>query len=480
MRKVTTTSVRSDVNSSVPGFLLSKTFVAVWSFAFALFFFGFATKWTFDPMTIGSFWPGRFFSAQADAILNGRLWIDNSYLPGECSFVDGKCYGYFGVAPSLIRLPLVSVFGIVNSEMTALFLSIAAGISLWSALDLCRRVLQRDCPRVAWQTAGYMAIAAVVLGPGGALMLVSDAYVYAEAILWSVAGMLLGANLFWRWWTEGKDRQFVGATLLLMFAAGSRPTAVLVGAVFAALVFVGRLFQRRLTLKAILGAIGIAVLPLMALTGGFYAKYGTPLPTGRYEGTNYVYIQRIMENNGGPYRSSSRFVPTAALAYLRPDSMRVSTDWPWVRFRFGRPFGDKSLERITYLPPLRDDSINVEPVVSLTDVMPIPLLATAAASVAIVLRRRQRFELVMLVGLATTLIIMLPTQTIASRYLGDFFPLLAVGTAFGATLVPRFRRLSGRVQAYSAVAIATVAVASVPIAMLLATQYNWTYRYGIQ
>lgn len=431
-------------------------------------------------MTIGSYMPGRFFSAQADAILNGRLWIDRTYLPGECSFVDGKCYGYFGIAPSLIRLPLVAVFGIENSEMAALFLSVAAGISLWSALDLCRRVLHRECPGVTWQAAGYMAIAAIVLGPGGAMMLVSDAYVYEEAILWSIAAMLVGANLFWRWWMEGKDRQFVGATLMFVIAAASRPTAALVGAVFAALIVVGRLCQRRLTLKTILGAIGIAVLPPMALLGGFYVKYGAPRPVAQYEGTSYVYIQRVMENNGGNFGSSARFVPTATFAYLRPDSVRVSADWPWVRFRFGRPFGDKPLERIAYLPPLRDDSINVEPVVSLTDVMPIPLVATIAASAAIVFRRRNRFELVMLIGLATAPLIMLPTQTIATRYLGDFFPMLAVGTAFGVTLVPRFRRLSGRVQTYSAFAIAAVALASVPIALFLASQYNWTYRVGIQ
>jgi hypothetical protein len=57
---VVVTSVK-ERNSAAVEFLLSKTFVAVWSFAFALFFFGFATKWTFDPSTIGSYWPGRFF-----------------------------------------------------------------------------------------------------------------------------------------------------------------------------------------------------------------------------------------------------------------------------------------------------------------------------------------------------------------------------------------------------------------------------------
>lgn len=155
-------------------------------------------------------------------MLNGRLWIDKAYLPGECFFSDGKCFGYFGITPSLIRIPMVPVLGIEGSEMTALFLAVAAGIALWAALDLCRRVLLRTTSDVNAHSAGFMAVAAVVLGPGGALMVVTDAYVYEEAILWAVAAMAVATNLFWRWWTQRRDRQFVGATIALVVAASSR------------------------------------------------------------------------------------------------------------------------------------------------------------------------------------------------------------------------------------------------------------------
>jgi hypothetical protein len=195
---------------------------------------------------------------------------------------------------------------------------------------------------------------------------------------------------------------------------------------------------------------------------------------------NYVNVQKIMANNDGSFGISARFVPTGAMAYLRPDSMSVSADWPWVRMRFGRPSGAGALERITYLPPLNQDSMNVEPIVSITNIMPLPFAATVMAAIAIVMRRRRRYELLILLALCTPLPVVLTNPTIASRYLGDFFPLLAAGTAFAAMFVPEFARLGLRWRRVISSGVIVLALASIPIAMMLATQYNWTYRFGIQ
>ena len=443
-----------------------------------LFFFGFATKWSFDPQTIGNYLPGHFFSAQADSMLQGRLWIDGADLPLECFVRDGNCYGYFGISPSLLRIPLVVVLGVQDSEMTALFLALAAGIALWSALDLCRRVILRDCRIISGTTAGYMVVAAIVLGPGGSLVLVSDAYVYQEAILWSVAGMLVAVNLFWRWWTERKLWQFVGSTAALVFAAGSRPTAMVVGAVLAVAILVACARARRISSRALLGAIALALLPLVAVFGSFFAKFGSYYPKGNYDGSSIVFIQQVVKNNEGQAGNSTKFIPTAALAYLRPFTFRTEDQWPWVRYRFGRPYGKGPLERIIYLPPAQKDSINVEPIVSITDVMPLPLVMTVLGAGAIAFRRTRRFELFVLAALSTPLLVMFTTQTIATRYLGDFFPLMAAGTAFGATLLPRFRRLGWSPRFYITLAVVALTLVSVPVVMMLASQYNWTYRYG--
>ena len=478
MSTVTATSVQANESSPTAEFLLSKVFVAVWSFAFALFFFGFATKWTFDPATIGSYLPGHFFSAQADAMLHGRLWIEESNLPLECFTRNGNCYGYFGLSPSLIRLPLVVVLGVQDSEMTALFLAIAAGIALWFALDLCRRLILLTSPTISRTSAGYLVVAAIVLGPGGALVLVSDAYVYQEAILWSVAGMMVAVNLFWRWWTERRTWQFVVATAALVFAAGSRPTAMLVGAVLAVAIMVACIRARRITLRTFLGVLALALLPLIAVFGSFYAKFDSYSPTGSYGGSSIKFIQNNVKQNGGQAGNSKTFIPTATLTYLRPYSFQTSSQWPYIRYRFGRPFGETPLERIIYLPPANKDSINVEPIVSITDVMPIPLVMTVLGAVAILLRRKRRFELFVLAALCTPVAIMFTTQTIATRYLGDFFPLLAAGTAFGATVLPRFRRLGWSPRFYITLVVIILTLVSVPVVMMLASQYNWTYRYG--
>lgn len=453
----------------------------LWSLAFALIFFGFATKATFDPHSIGNYWPGHFFSAQADALLHGRLWVAKTYLPGECFFSGGHCYGYFGLIPSLARIPLVVTFGIQRSEMTTVFLSIGAGISIWAALDLCRRVLRREDRVIDGFSAGFMGVAAIVLGPGSVLMLVSDAYVYEEAIMWSIAGVMVGINLFWRWWAEGKDRQFIGAVLALVVAAGSRPTAALVGGILAGGLVLVRLMRGRLGWRSVAGATVLALLPILAVVGVWSAKFGTPTPSwGNYEARNFTYTQYNIAQNDGQLGNSARFIPTAALAFVRPDAIRLQSDWPFVRFRFGRPYGNYPLERITYLPPANRDAINVEPIVSVTDVAPIPLIATALGAVAIARRRRQRFELLVLVASVSPIVIAATSPTLSSRYLGDVYPLLAAGTAFSATLVPRIRLVSRTRRRLLAALILILTVVSIPLAMGLAAQYNWTYILGLK
>ena len=461
--------------------LLSKHFPILWSIAFAIYFFAFSTKGTFDPATIGAYWPGHFYSAQADALLNGRLWIDKSNLPGECYFRDGNCYGYYGLAPSLLRIPLVLVLGVTDSELTPMFLSVAAGIAVWATLDLCRRVVVRENVIGDRLSAGFIAVAAVVLGPGSALMLVSDAYVYQEAILWSIAGVMVGINLFWRWWVDRRDRQFVGVVLAFTFAAGARPSVGFVGVVLAAGIILSGALRRTITWQKIAGAAVLAVLPLFAVVGVFSLKFESFMPPyDSYEGLNYEFIQYNMQNNDGEFGSSPKFIPTSMLAYLRPDTLAVETNWPFVSFRFGRPYGQEPLERITYVPPARRDSMNVEPTVSITNVMPVPLIATALSAVAITRRRRQRFELLILLALSTSLVVMATIQSIATRYLGEFFPLLAAGTVFSAALLPRFRRAGWNTRAVVTTVVVVLTIISIPIAAALAAQYNWTYRFGIQ
>jgi hypothetical protein len=83
----------------------------------------------------------------------------------------------------------------------------------------------------------------------------------------------------------------------------------------------------------------------------------------------------------------------------------------------------------------------VEKTTSLPNIMPIPLLAAGIALYASICRRRAN-ELVVLVAVASIGLMMSTTYAMTSRYLGDFYPLLAVGLAMSATMLGSAKRKS--------------------------------------
>ena len=44
---------------------------------------------------------------------------------GQCFERDSRCYGYFGVTPSLVRLPVIGILRYVRSALTPVFLTLA-------------------------------------------------------------------------------------------------------------------------------------------------------------------------------------------------------------------------------------------------------------------------------------------------------------------------------------------------------------------
>ena len=76
--------------------------------------------------------------------------------------------------------------------------------------------------------AVFMCVAAVTLGPGSVLILLADPFLYQEAIIWSIAGVMLAVNFYWRWLHSNNTRYLVLTVVFCIFAAGARPTTVLV------------------------------------------------------------------------------------------------------------------------------------------------------------------------------------------------------------------------------------------------------------
>jgi hypothetical protein len=48
----------------------------------------------------------HYYTAEAIALLHGHFYVRDTFLDGECFHLHGRCYGYFGLTPSLLRLPV--------------------------------------------------------------------------------------------------------------------------------------------------------------------------------------------------------------------------------------------------------------------------------------------------------------------------------------------------------------------------------------
>ena len=457
----------------------SKCFVLVMSCFTGLYAFAWSTKWTFNPFAVGAVLPGRFFTAQAEAMLQGQLWVEPQDLPAECIFRDGKCFGYFGIFPSIVRLPFILLFGSSIPESTAFFVSLAAGIAVWAAVDLCRRIVGHVCPEFSAPSAIFMIASSLALGPGSVLILLSDPYVYQEAIVWSIAATLVGGNLMWRWWNERHRWQMIAAILAFTCAAGARVTMAGIGLVTTFGILMLAKGSARVTRKMILALSLLCLTPLVASFGVLYIKFDAfTQPINSYEQASSPTWKPIIEKNGGVLVRAD-FLPTALIAYLRPDALRFSTDYPWISFRFGSGT-DSSLEEISYVPSSRRGSMYVERNTSITNVMPLALASTVAAGYSLIRRKRLSIEAVLLVALCTPALATAVNVGVTARYLGDIYPLVATGMAFSGSLIPQFGKLKkhGRVIIAGTVLVLTVfSLVALPV---LAMEYSWIYRYGIQ
>jgi hypothetical protein len=445
--------------------------------------YGWSTRWTFDPTLVTNYAPGRFFTEQANSMLNGYFWVPESALPIECFTIDGNCVGYFGVFPSLIRMPLVLIFGSSIPELSPLFIPIASGIVVWSALDLCLRILRRDHEENPRVSAWFLILVSIVVGPGSNLMLIFDPYIYQESIMWSIAGFLLAINFYWRWSHERKTWQVIGMILACAAAGASRPTTILTGLFLTVGIVIilrnERDLLKRLSFKLIL----LALVPFLTSFGVLALKMGSPtLDFSKYHAMPA--LQNVADKNGGSLEYSPRYIPTTMLSYFRPDALNIGNEWPWIRFLYGPPSQGplsgpwyNELKPVTYLPPLEEDSMWLERTTSITNTMPLALLATIVSGFTALRRRQWSTTLILLAGLSAPIVIFVQFA-IAARYLADFYPVLTLGTIFAASLIPRFTklRMSTRVALMSSISV--ILVFSIITVTMLGTQYSWLSQFG--
>lgn len=414
---------------------------------------------------------GDFYEAQARSFLAGRWAIEPGVLGIEAFEIDGEEHTYFGIVPTLARLPIVAMTDALDGRLTQTSMLLAAAVTLAAASSASWtvRCSVRGAAAVDRADLIIAAVVPLVVGSGSLVhYLAARAWVYHEAVIWGIALSVVSAAALIRHLLDGRDRSLVVSGIAAIAAIHTR-AAVGAGAVaMVALVAVvevlswcgDRQLRRRgdaarhgWVLLAGLSArvavarssrrLAIATMAVLVAVVGYVgvnqARFGEPLRLP-YETQTYVRIsperQAVLAENGGSF-FGLRFVPTTALNYVRPDAISLGRTFPFIGF--GPP--------ATVIGDVRFDTI--DPTASTTASMPALSVGAVAGVVLVVqaVRRRSPLRIMALptAGAAVGALACLTIGYIAHRYQGDALPFLVIATLPVLHRIPLLGRRTRRV-----------------------------------
>jgi hypothetical protein len=403
--------------------------------------------WVLWDMWSGSLNPLRgvsfdnLYDLQARAIFHGHLWVPKGSISLEAFVHNGHDYTYFGLFPSLIRMPVLLMTSSLDKKLTApslLLAWICAGFV--SALLLWRlRILIRGAVALGRAEAvSYGLLMATITGGSVLVYLAATPFVYGEDFAWSVT-LTLGSVFAFLGVLERPSRGRVLAAGLLVLAANLNrsPTgyACVIGALLVAGWFAlgkGGRSNRRFAVP--MAAVGL--IPLAVSCAVTWAKFGLPfgLPMAEQAWAKVNAHRRYFLAANGGKAFSVAFMPSTLTAYLQPGGISFSSAFPFIQLPTApaRTVGSAVLDQ-TY----RSGSIPAT--------MPLLLLLSCWGAVTAFRRRmvgQVRLTRIPMLTAAGCVVGVLVWGYIADRYMSDFMPLLVLASGIG--LVDIWRRVDQR------------------------------------
>jgi len=414
--------------------------------------------WTGRVDALRQLSPDDFYDLQGRAVLGGHLWVPNGSLGIEAFVHGGHEYTYFGLFPSLLRLPVLALTHAYDGRLTAPSMLVAwvvtgvvAPLLLWRV-----RVLVRGNAVIGWAEAAAGGVAVAAVTGGSVLMyLASEPKVSHEDLAWSVALTLAAVFALLGVLERPSWGRVTASGLLVLAAALDRaPTgyacclaAVLVAGWFALPA------RRREGGRWVFPMVLAGVVPLAVVGLVNWLKLGTPF--GLSEADQVwthlnAHRRRYLAASGGSGFGLG-FLPSTLTAYLQPVGVHLQSAFPWITLPTSpaRTVGSAVL----------DDTY---PTASIPASMPLYLLLGVWGLVTAFRRRpvgRVAVTRVLLVAMAAATSGVLLFGYLADRYLADFLPLLALAGFVG--LVDIWRRLAGRGRGPRVAVLALVAVLGV-------------------
>lgn len=377
-----------------------------------------------------------YYDAYARSMLQGHLDVPRSAIGVEAFTFEGKAYGYFGIAPALLRVPLVLIFPNMDGLWSRVMILVTATISLICGYALLR-MFRGPSRELTTAERILHSIFVVTAGIGSTIaFLVGRSYTYHEALAWSGAFALLFAWALARYFQRSQTKFLLLAAAFSFMAFHSRATtgagALLAIAIVAAILTVRAFWNpefaetifgfckvARPWRHAVIAATAVAIT-VAVYFGVNYAKFKTfdPLPL-RYYDFYHEFPVRMRITAGKQIHL--RNVPTAIATYFGVHGFRIKKAFPW--FYLEEEQTVICWPRNDVIEPFSTVPVSM-PALSLLAVIGIAALGSGANKN---LKRIRLSAVTLFVGGS----IVLATVGITERYLHDFYPALIICAATG-------------------------------------------------
>ena len=397
----------------------------------------------------------NFYDLQARAMLHGHLWLANGTIGIEAFVHDGRQYTYFGLFPSLIRMPILLLTSRLDGKLGApLILAAWLLTGLFASLLIWRvRILIRgQAPMGQAEAVSCGVLMATIMGGSVFVFLAATPYVFNEDLAWSIC-LTVGSFFALLGVLERPSWGRVIASLALILVANlDRVTtgwACVIAACLIAVWFgLGRGGQENR--RWFLPVFGAGVIPLVIGAAVNYAKFGVPFGVSNFSQVFTMvnaYRRRFLAaNHNSEY--GPVFTPSTLLAYLRPDGLRLSTNFPFVTLPAVPP---SALGGVLFDRRYRTGSLPAS--------MPLLFLLSCWGLVTAFRPKpigRVALTRILLLAALIAAAALFIWGYIAPRYLADFIPFLVVASA--VSMVDIWRRMERRTSSMQVGALVVVSI----------------------
>jgi hypothetical protein len=383
----------------------------------------------------------NYYEMQARAMFHGHLWVANGSLGIEGFIHAGRQYTYFGLFPSILRMPILLVTSSLDGKLTDPFITLAWLLTgLFASLLIWRvRVLVRGPAAMGWlETVSYGVLMATIMAGTVFMLLAAEPDVFEEDLAWSICltvgslFALLGVLERPSW------RRVTLAGLLILAANLDRVTTgwACVGASVLMAVWFGLGWGGRENRRWALPVAAAGLVPLVVGCAVNYAKFGVPFGVSNFDQVFTqvnAYRRKFLASNHNS-EAGVHFIPSTMLAYLRPDGIRFTSVFPFITLPASPP---AALGGVLFDRRYRT--------ASLTASMPLLFLLSCWGVVTAYRSRaagRVALTRIPLLAAAIAGAALFVWGYIAPRYLADFVPFLVLASA--VAMADIWRRLDGR------------------------------------